>query len=212
MFGGVAIPLSPEQARALEEARRVSESLVATLKKAADEHPEHAQHLATACAEIAASTLRVEDGRAILKTHSPEAITSALTRAILTKSNRVLKADQEERYILGIVLEPLKEMGKADSQGDTYSAEEVRKAAYTFMEEFGNLGEQHQKYINGRVKIRENWITRDDSVINGQVVKAGTWLLGVHVIDDDLWDAVKEGKFTGFSIGGYATTTPVSGA
>lgn len=137
---------------------------------------------------------------------------SKTTRAALEKNMRaIVRKDgpEEERYVLGIVLEPLKEMGAKDAQDDMYSADEVRKAAYLFMQEFGNLGLQHQKYINGRVKILENWITREDSVIDNQAVAKGTWLLGVRVVDDALWQAVKDGTITGFSIGGTATRTSV---
>ena len=139
---------------------------------------------------------------------------SDLTATILARRLRCIvhkdaeTAPEEERYVLGIVLEPLKDLGQKDLQADTYSADEVRKACYTFMQDFGNLGLQHQKYINGRVKILENWITRDDCVIEGQAVAKGTWLLGVRVVDDDLWASVKKGDITGFSIGGTAKRSP----
>jgi DNA adenine methylase len=116
---------------------------------------------------------------------------------------------QEERYVLGVVLEPLKEMGGKDSQHDTYSAEEVKQASYRFMEDFGTLGHQHKVAVNGRVKLLENWIVREDTTIEGLAVKAGTWLMGIRVVDDDLWKGVKTGAITGFSIGGYARRTPV---
>lgn len=133
---------------------------------------------------------------------------SAVAKA-LGETHKVLKADEEERYILGIVLEPLKDIGSKDLQNDTYSAEEVRKSAYKFLEEYGNIGLQHKEYVTGRIKIRENWVTREDTTINGQFVHKGTWLLGVHVIDDALWADVKAGKFTGFSIGGWANQTRI---
>jgi len=137
---------------------------------------------------------------------------AAITKKILDKDLRVIRKDDapEERYVLGIVLEPLIEMGKVDVQADTYSAEEVRKACHTFMADFGNMGLQHQIYVNGKVKVLENWIATDDCLISGQSVTKGTWLMGVRVVDDDLWSAVKDGKLTGFSIGGYAKREPVA--
>lgn len=122
---------------------------------------------------------------------------------------RIIKAETEERYVLGIVLEPLKEAGLTDSQSDTYSEEEVRKAAYLYMESFGHVGNQHKEFVDGKVKIRENWVTREDSTIEGQFVRKGTWLLGVHVLDDEIWRQVKSGERTGLSIGGVATRTEV---
>jgi DNA adenine methylase len=115
----------------------------------------------------------------------------------------------EERYVLGVVLEPLKEMGMTDTQDDTYSAAEVRQACHKFMEDYGVMGLQHQINVTGRVKLVENTITRTDEVIDGQPVKAGTWLMGIRVVDEGLWKRVKDGSLTGFSIGGIAQRTPL---
>lgn len=134
---------------------------------------------------------------------------SASTSAVLAKSLRLMKT-AEERFVLGVVLEPTKEMGEPDSQGDVYSAEAVRLAADKFMAEYQNMGRQHQTLVNDKVKILRNWIALEDMTINGQRVVAGTWLLGVRVEDDDMWAAVKSGEITGFSIGGYANKTPVA--
>jgi DNA adenine methylase len=39
-------------------------------------------------------------------------------------------------------------------------------------------------------------------------VSKGTWLMAVRVLDDGLWEQVKTGGITGFSIGGSAVRTP----
>lgn len=138
---------------------------------------------------------------------------SESTQQILSKGiKRVVRKDdsEEERYVLGIVLEPLKEMGTNDVQQDTYSAANVRKACYGWMEDYGTLGLQHQIKLAGQVKVLENWIAPDDCVIGGQQVVKGTWLMGVRVIDDNLWQAVKDGTLTGFSIGGKAQRVPLT--
>lgn len=130
----------------------------------------------------------------------------------IEKTVRLIKAavpDDEERYVLGIVLEPTKEMGEADSQGDLYSADEVRQAAYRFMEKSQTMGIQHKEAAGDRIKVLESWIAREDATIEGEPVVAGSWLLGVRIVDDDLWAAVKAGEFTGFSIGGAANRTPI---
>lgn len=140
----------------------------------------------------------------------PERLSKAdeIVEKALSRETKVFKTD-EEHYILGIALEPLKEMGDKDTQNDTYSADEVKQAAYRFMEDFGTLGLQHKVAVNGRVRLLENWIARDDSKIDGQTVKAGTWLMGMRVVDEDLWKAIKTGEITGLSIGGYARRTPI---
>ena len=106
----------------------------------------------------------------------------------------------DERFVLGIVLEP----EVVDAQNDIYSAAEIRTAAHRFMEEFQDVGLMHQMRVNGEVKIVESYLAPTDLTIAGTQVKAGTWLLGVHVLSDALWEDVKNGTLSGFSIGGSA--------
>lgn len=114
----------------------------------------------------------------------------------------------DERYVFGVVLEP----EAMDSQRDIYSADEVRKAAHKFMEEFGGLGLQHQLRVNGKVKVLESFLAPTDFTAGGVNVRKGTWLLAVRVLDDDLWGLVKSGRLTGFSIGGSARRMPEKSA
>lgn len=127
---------------------------------------------------------------------------------LISGSANVIKKedDTEERYILGVVLEP----NEVDSQGDTISAEVIRTAAHKYMEDFGNIGLQHQTFVNGKIKTLESYILPVTAEIGGQVVKAGTWLMGFRVLDDSIWTAVKEGLLTGLSIGGMGTRVPAA--
>lgn len=114
------------------------------------------------------------------------------------------KKDGDERYALGIVLEPEPFGGKGDLQGDTYSAEEIRGASDDFMENYRNMGLSHTSLVNGKVHLLENYIAPCDMEIGGQKVSQGTWLMAVRYVDDALWADVKAGRYTGFSIGGDA--------
>jgi DNA adenine methylase len=117
----------------------------------------------------------------------------------LAKQIPVIKTD-EERYVLGIVLEP----ETLDAQKDIYSAVEIRDAAHRFMEEYRNVGLMHRELVNGRVKILESYLAPADFDLAGSRIKKGTWLLAVRILDDDLWRQVKDGEIGGFSIGGSA--------
>ncbi len=110
----------------------------------------------------------------------------------------------DERYVLGVVLEP----ERVDGQGDIYSPDEVRKAAHRFMQEFGGLGLMHRLRVNDEVKILESYLAPIDFQVGDVPVKKGTWLFAVRVLSDDLWEQVRGGKLTGFSIGGSARRTP----
>jgi hypothetical protein len=95
-----------------------------------------------------------------------------------------------------------------DSQGDIYSHEEVRKAAHEYMENAGNLGKQHGEIVTGKLKILESYVSPADFTQDEESVAKGTWIMGIRVVDDDLWSDVKKGTFTGFSIGGAAHRSP----
>lgn len=110
----------------------------------------------------------------------------------------------DERYVLGIVLEP----EVVDAQGDIYSAEEIRQAAHRFMEDFGGLGLMHRFLVNGQVKVLESYLAPADFTIGDVTVRKGTWLLAVRVLSDELWEQIKDGRLTGFSIGGSARRIP----
>jgi hypothetical protein len=128
------------------------------------------------------------------------------------------KADgTEERYTLGIVLVP----DEADLQGDTYDKATVRRAADIFITDYQNTGlqhnvkpgdiaafrDEHPDLYNGKILIVDSFVIPDemgDVVINGQTIKAGTWLMGHRWVDDALWADVKAKKYTGLSMGGFA--------
>jgi DNA adenine methylase len=124
----------------------------------------------------------------------PEEFKKLLARAI-----PVLKTG-EERYVLGIVLEP----ETVDAQKDIYSAAEIREAAHRFMEEYRNLGVMHRELANDRVKILESYLAPAEFELDGTRVKKGTWLLAARVLDDELWRQIKAGEISAWSIGGSA--------
>ena len=110
----------------------------------------------------------------------------------------------DERYVLGVVLEP----ETVDAQGDIYSLEEVRQAAHRFMEEFGGLGLMHRFRVNGQVKVLESFLAPANFELGDTKIRKGTWLLAVRILSDELWERVKDGQLTGFSIGGSARRVP----
>lgn len=106
----------------------------------------------------------------------------------------------EQRLVYGIVLEP----ETTDSQGDIYDAAAIESAAHGFMANYQNVGHMHTALVNDGAEVVESYIAPVDFELSGQSVKLGTWVLVVHISSDLLWDQVKSGELTGFSIGGYA--------
>jgi DNA adenine methylase len=67
------------------------------------------------------------------------------------------------------------------------------------------LGLMHVKGVTkARMRILESYIAPVDFTINGMHVKKGTWLMAARVVDPKLWQACKDGRFTGWSIEGDA--------
>ena len=121
------------------------------------------------------------------------------------KSVAILKQVPEERYLLGVVLEP----DVVDAHDDIYGVDEVRRAAHGFMAQHRTLGLMHRWQINDAVTILESYLLPADADIGGARVRQGTWMLGVRIEDAALWQQVRCGELTGFSIGGTACRAPL---
>jgi hypothetical protein len=119
----------------------------------------------------------------------------------------VQKATNEERYVLGIVLEP----EVADAQDDIYSAEEIKHACHKYMAKWRNRGFMHRVPINDEVDLVENIFVHPEMElkVSGKKVKTGTWLAGFHIHGDKYWDKTKREEITGLSIGGTAEKEPI---
>lgn len=140
----------------------------------------------------------VVDGEPVDLEPEPETVTRKVKLA-----KGALDADQ--RFVLGVVLEP----NTVDAQEDEYNADEVRKAAWGYMVSFRNVGLMHKGLVNQKVELVESYIAPTDFTVGGSTIKAGTWLMGLHVNDDAIWEDVKKGALTGLSIGGFATKNPL---
>jgi hypothetical protein len=121
---------------------------------------------------------------------------------------RVVKAEstEEERTVLGVVLVP----DDVDSQGDTYSKDEVRQTAHLYMTDYRNIGLQHKALINRVVKLVESYLAPVDFIVAGTKIVEGTWMMKTRIEDDELWKKIKQGELTGYSIAGFATKTPLA--
>lgn len=125
----------------------------------------------------------------------------------------ITKASDEEQTITGIVLEP----ETVDGHGDIYSAEVVREAAHKFLAGYNRrtkLGRQHKdfKRWTERLSLVESYVAPIDFVLGDRLVKAGSWIVTVKVLDSAIWKMVKDKKITGFSIGGKAKVQDLTAA
>jgi hypothetical protein len=80
--------------------------------------------------------------------------------------------------------------------------DEIAKAAYRFAKHSGGIDLQHSFETLESATVVESWIAKADFDLGGESVKKGAWLMTVEVNDDAVWEAVRKGEITGFSMGG----------
>lgn len=119
-------------------------------------------------------------------------------RATFTTYGRIVKADEENHYVTGIVYEPMEE----DSHGNFMTEEEITKAAYWFAKNGDKVDLQHSFEPLDGATVVENWIAKADFEIDGETIQKGTWLMTVEVADESVWEGIEKGDITGFSMGG----------
>lgn len=115
---------------------------------------------------------------------------------------RVLKkeGDKEQRLVYAEVYAP----NRPDSGGDYMTAEQIQKAAHQFARNgiLTNVDVMHDNQPVEGVQVVESFVAREDDT----VFIPGSWVVGVHIPDDGLWDDVKSGKLNGFSMEAMAKT------
>jgi hypothetical protein len=118
---------------------------------------------------------------------------------------RIVKADAPRQIAYGVVLEPCGPDTTIDSQGDYYTADDIELAAHGFLEAvakgeaWGDLMHDDASQIGYPV---ESFIAPVDFAAGDQVVKAGSWVIGMHYPDPAIWDLVQKGELAAFSVAG----------
>lgn len=112
----------------------------------------------------------------------------------------VLVEQPEQRMVWAEVYAP----DRPDSGGDFMTAEDIRKMAHEFVRK-GRLSQvdvMHDNKTVAGVQIVETFIARDDD----DVFIPGSWVVGIHVPDDEVWAQIKAGELNGLSMEGVALT------
>lgn len=125
----------------------------------------------------------------------------AMVKALKGKTIKIMKADADKQCVYGVVLAP----EEVDLQEDWMKPEEIEKTAHFFMMNGATVGDSHESVA--KAKAIESYIAPCDFVGEGQYgsqpVKKGSWVLGVKILDPEMWEGVKSGEYTGFSVGGW---------
>jgi hypothetical protein len=112
----------------------------------------------------------------------------------------ITKADDEQQLVYGVVYEPEVE----DAHGDLMTADEIEKAAHKFLKDFRNIDTQHD-FESGAGELVESYIAPVDMDFDGEIITKGSWVI-VTKATDEIWESIKKGEFTGYSMAGTAET------
>jgi uracil-DNA glycosylase family 4 len=115
----------------------------------------------------------------------------------------IFKADVERRLVYSVIAES----DIKDAQGDVMSAETIENMAHDYMLKSRKFDDRHN-WRAVDAAIVESWIQRVDTVLLGEFIKAISWVIGVKVFADHIWQKVLSGEYQAFSIGGRGVRVP----
>lgn len=129
---------------------------------------------------------------------------SEMTKTDFEAYGEVTKIDDEQRIVYGYASVVSKDgQMVVDRQGDVITADEMEKAATRFMLGARNGLTMHKGEPTTTI-VHSMPLTKQVMEAFGISSNKEGWLIAVKVHDDDTWDRMKKGEFTGFSIGGRA--------
>lgn len=101
-----------------------------------------------------------------------------------------------------------------DLQNDIIDPEDLEEAAYEYVLNFRDGGEEHNPDLRKKARLIESCVFTKEKMqamgIPENIVPEGWWI-GFKVDDDEAWEKIKNGTYQMFSIEGTATREPVEG-
>lgn len=120
--------------------------------------------------------------------------------------------DEEKRILLGPIMIPNKQIYRVHPEtGEEFfvyfTETTIRRLAEKYLLEgkLTNSTLEHEQTLNG-VSIVENWIVedpeKDKSNLYGFSLPVGSWCVSMKILNDDIWQKVKNEELLGFSVEG----------
>lgn len=131
---------------------------------------------------------------------------------ILKGRFKIMKSDDEKMLAFGWASVSMRIDGKLieDWQKDIVEPEELENAAYEYVLLFREGGEMHER--GGTAVLIESVVFTEEKM-QAMGIPAGTlpvgWWIGFKVLDEDVWEKVKDGTYPMFSIEGEAERVEV---
>jgi len=141
----------------------------------------------------------------------------------MAKQDKIVKfakVDEEQRILMGLVLQPEQLIYRVDEDGNEFemffSAETIKDFSQNFFQSGFQLNSklEHDETIEN-VTFVESWLVadpkKDKSAAYGLSYPVGSWLVSMKVDNDDIWNNyIKTGELKGFSIDGMVELEEVN--
>ncbi|MFP3153120.1 XkdF-like putative serine protease domain-containing protein [Lachnospiraceae bacterium ZAX-1] len=124
----------------------------------------------------------------------------------------VMKSDDDKRLVFGWASIAVRVDGEAieDLQGDIIDIDDLESAAYEYTANFGIAGEMHERGGVGRL-VESLVFSKTKAAALGippDILPEGWWV-GFRIDDPDVWEKVKKGEYSMFSIEGTGVRIPI---
>ena len=134
------------------------------------------------------------------------------TLDVKKKKFKVMKSDDERHLAFGWANVSIRADGGLieDCQEDIIEPEELENAAYRFVEFYREGGEMHER---GGAAVLVESVEFTEEKMQAIGIPAGIlpvgWWIGFKVLDEEVWEKVKDGTYSMFSIEGTAERAEV---
>ena len=129
----------------------------------------------------------------------------------------IFKTDEDQRLVFGWASVAITVHGETleDRQHDMIDPEDLEEAAYEYVLNFRDTGEEHLPGYRKKGKLVESCVFTPEKQ-RAMGIPEGTlpvaWWIGFKIDDDDTWQRVKNGTYKMFSIEGKAEREPIEKA
>ena len=133
------------------------------------------------------------------------------------KSFSIYKTSDDKRLVFGWASVSITVDGEQleDHQKDLIDPEDLEEAAYEYVLNFRDTGEEHNQGLRKKGKLVESCVfTAEKQKAMGipEGILPIAWWIGFKIEDDEAWEKVKNGTYRMFSIEGRANRVPVEKA
>lgn len=137
-------------------------------------------------------------------------------RAVVKNRFDIRKSDTERMQVFGWASIAALAGGELieDFQGDVIEPDDLEQAAYEFVRLYGDGGEMHEPSKRVVMKLIESVVFTPEKLSAIGIPEGSLptgWWIGFQVMDPDVWQKIKDGSYSMFSIEGTGERIEIGG-